>query len=109
MGIPSSFGIQRIETFYSSQFTQDEVHLLTIEFDPEEDCASVLGKEHCDFLEDNGGHAYGIVEDLTDGALELLIEQKLKIFDWLIGHLRIPALQQIIRDFVANNREGIKQ
>ena len=38
-----------------------------------------------------------------------MIEQKLKIFDWLIGRLPIPALQQIIRDFVANNREGIKQ
>ena len=38
----------------------------------------------------------------------LVIEQKLKIFDWLIGRLPIPALQDIIRDFVANNREGIK-
>ena len=37
-----------------------------------------------------------------------VIEQKLKIFDWLIGRLPIPALQDIIRDFVANNREGIK-
>merc|ERR1711990_1083574 len=79
----------------------DEVDLLTVEFDPEDDCVAVLGKAHCDFLESDGGdHAYGLLEDL--------IEQKLKIFDWLIGKVPIPALQDIIRDFVANNREGIK-
>ena len=39
----------------------------------------------------------------------VVIEEKLKIFKWLIGHIPIPQIKEHITRFVDENRDMIKE
>merc|ERR1711915_441052 len=89
------------------EFDTPRDELMTIDFDDEDDCGAVFSQEECASIEDYQ-LTYGPIEDLTDAALEKLIEEKLKIFKWLIGHIPMPQIRDHITNFVDQNRDAIK-
>merc|ERR1719334_989218 len=87
----------------------DTLDMLSVDFDENDECRALLSGKQCDMLESFDEATYGDIDDLTDAAIEKILEEKLKIFDWLIGHIPIPDLQKMIRDFIAQNRDSIKE
>merc|ERR1711915_599846 len=87
---------------------EDSLNMLSVDFDENDECRTLLSGKQCDMLESFDEATYGDIVDLTDAAIEKILEEKLKIFDWLIGHIPIPDLQNMIRDFISQNRDQIK-